>query len=76
MMLCTPEGSSTANSPLSDRMLELPEPRCPNCSSPDTKPLSYNINLFPFAVYACRACAHVWRLPSDTAKTAINLVGA
>jgi hypothetical protein len=34
---------------------------CPNCSSTDTKPLSYDANTFPYSVYECRACADVWR---------------
>ena len=46
---------------------------CPNCSSTDTKPLSYHANTLPYSVYECRVCAHVWRLlqaddahPSET----------
>jgi hypothetical protein len=34
---------------------------CPNCSSTNTKPLSYSANTFPYSVYECRRCAHVWR---------------
>jgi Zn ribbon nucleic-acid-binding protein len=34
---------------------------CPNCSSTNTKPLSYHANTFPYWVYECSACAHVWR---------------
>ena len=46
---------------------------CPNCSSTDTKPLSYTAKRLPYSVYECRACAHVWRfLPADTARTAIT----
>lgn len=42
---------------------------CPNCSSTDTKPLSYQANTFPYAVYECRRCAHAWRfLQADTAR--------
>jgi hypothetical protein len=34
---------------------------CPNCSSTDTRPLSYTANTFPYSVYECRRCARVWR---------------
>jgi len=44
---------------------------CPNCSSTDTKPLSYTAKRLPYSVYECRACAHVWRFcQADTARTA------
>ena len=43
---------------------ESAEPRCPNCSSLNTKPLSFNTTAIVHAVYACRACGHVWRLSS------------
>jgi hypothetical protein len=44
---------------------------CPNCSSTDTKPLSFDANTFPNSVYECRVCAHVWRvLQADIARTA------
>jgi hypothetical protein len=44
---------------------------CPNCSSTNTKPLSYNANTFPYWVYECRACAHVWRfLQADASHLA------
>ena len=44
---------------------------CPNCSSTNTKPLSYTANTFPYSVYECRACAHVWRFhQADAATTA------
>jgi hypothetical protein len=42
---------------------EPAEARCPNCSSMNTKSLSFNANTFSYAVYSCRTCAHVWRLP-------------
>ena len=63
LMLCAPDGPATAGAAMSDRILEVPEPRCPKCSSLNTKPLSFNANATPYSVYACRACAHVWRLP-------------
>jgi len=62
MMLCAPEGAWSDGASLPGRILESSERPCPNCSSPNTKPLSFNANAEPFAVYACRACAHVWRL--------------
>jgi len=41
---------------------------CPNCSSIDTRPLSYHADTFPYSVYECRRCAHVWRfLQADIA---------
>ena len=41
---------------------------CPNCSSTDTRPLSYHADAFPYSVYECRRCAHVWRfLQADIA---------
>jgi hypothetical protein len=41
---------------------------CPNCSSTDTKPVSYHADTFPYSVYECRACAHIWRfLQADVA---------
>ena len=44
---------------------------CPNCSSTDTRPLSYIANTLPYSVYECRACAHVWRfLQTAAARTA------
>jgi uncharacterized Zn finger protein len=42
--------------------VESAQPRCPNCSSLNTKALSFNTTSTPRAVYACRACGHVWRL--------------
>ena len=42
---------------------------CPNCSSTDTKLLTYEANTLPYLVYECRVCAHVWRfLQADTAS--------
>ena len=44
---------------------------CPNCSSTDTKPLSFNAKTLPHSVYECRVCAHVWRvLQADIARAA------
>jgi hypothetical protein len=44
---------------------------CPICSSTDTKPLSYTANTFPYSVYECRVCAHVWRVHlADTTRAA------
>jgi hypothetical protein len=44
---------------------------CPRCSSTNTRPLSYHLDTFPYAVYECRRCAHVWRfLQADTARPA------
>jgi hypothetical protein len=44
---------------------------CPNCSSTDTKPLSYTAKRLPYSVYECRVCAHVWRFfQADTTRTA------
>ena len=34
---------------------------CPNCSSTNTRPLSYHADSFPYSVYECRRCAHAWR---------------
>jgi hypothetical protein len=34
---------------------------CPNCSSTNTRLLSYHTDSFPYSVYECRRCAHVWR---------------
>ena len=39
---------------------------CPICSSTDTKPLSYIAKTFPYSVYECRVCAHVWRVHQGT----------
>ena len=50
----------------SQSTLESAEPRCPNCSSLNTKPLSFNTTSAPHAVYACRVCGHVWRLSRPT----------
>jgi hypothetical protein len=38
---------------------------CPNCSSTNTRPLSYHADTFPYAMYECRRCAHVWRFLPD-----------
>jgi Zn ribbon nucleic-acid-binding protein len=46
---------------LEDRTFPRLVADCPNCSSSDTKPLSYTANTVPYSVYECRACAHVWR---------------
>jgi uncharacterized Zn finger protein len=41
---------------------------CPSCSSTETRPLSYHADTFPYSVYECRRCAHVWRfLQADIA---------
>ena len=54
-----------------DLTFRRPVADCPNCSSTDTKPLSYHANTFPYSVYECRVCAHVWRFrQADTATTA------
>ena len=46
---------------LEDRTFPRLVADCPKCSSTDTKPLSYTAKTLPYAVYECRACAHVWR---------------
>ena len=59
--------SFQAEAPTFRRLVE----DCPNCSSTDTKPLSYTAKTFPYSVYECRVCAHVWRVhQADTARTA------
>jgi DNA-directed RNA polymerase subunit M/transcription elongation factor TFIIS len=63
MMMLWSEGAWSAGAAPSKPTEESTEPRCPNCSSVNTKPLSFNADATPYAVYACRACAHVWRLP-------------
>jgi hypothetical protein len=56
---------------LEDRTFPRLVADCPNCSSTDTKPLSYTAHTLPYSVYECRACAHVWRfLQADAAQTA------
>jgi hypothetical protein len=56
---------------IEDRTLPRLVADCPKCSSTNTKPLSYTANTFPYSVYECRACAHVWRFhQADTATTA------
>ena len=56
---------------LEDRTFPRLVAACPNCSSIDTKPLSYTASTLPYSVYECRACAHVWRFHrADAATTA------